>query len=279
MRVFFLEMFKCGLSTTTGNENRTIHVWIPQQVGKKIWCMCGSNCVTALKSSIKQPKHSWVLIKSASKSSSALRSSIFVCHASNWAEQNVDDLTQSCAVNTDRTDQIRQHQICVTTILELSSSRVHHLSPEWHHNNSWLTSSYPPYCHCCTWPPGTADGTCARTCQVCPPALAWCLCAAGCLHIPMTWPASPCRWYSPGIANQNASSATVLYMTVYLWHFRLPSRWAQKKITLRCSVCHFCVSFSYLIWQHFNLLCVAPHHILWVFAFVIEQITRQMCWH
>lgn len=88
--------------------------------------------------------------------------------------------------------------------------RVYNLSLEWHHNDVWLTSFYPPYCHCCTWPPGTADGTCAHTCQVCPPALAWCLCAAGRLHSPMTWPASPCRWYNPGIANQNTSSA--------IWH-------------------------------------------------------------
>lgn len=95
------------------------------------------------------------------------------------------------------------------------TSQVYNLSPEWHHNNVWLRSSYPPYCHCCTWPPGTADGTCAHTCQVCLPALAWCLCAAGRLHSLMTWPASPCRWYSPGIANQN-TSAIVLRDFVFM---------------------------------------------------------------
>lgn len=36
MRVFFSGMFNYGLSTTTGNENRTIHIWIPQQVSKEI---------------------------------------------------------------------------------------------------------------------------------------------------------------------------------------------------------------------------------------------------
>lgn len=83
-----------------------------------------------------------------------------------------------------------------------------YFSLTWHHNCVWLAGFYPPYCHCCTWPPGTADGTCGHTCQVCPPALAWCLCAAGRLHIPMTWPAFPCRWCNPGTANQKTSAAT-----------------------------------------------------------------------
>lgn len=99
------------------------------------------------------------------------------------------------------------------------------MSLEWHHNNVWLQSFYPPYCHCCTWPPGRADGTCAHICQVCPPALAWCLCAAGRLHSRTTWPASPCRWYNPGVANQNTSAA-ILHDCVFmrLSHFK----WCQS---------------------------------------------------
>lgn len=146
------------------------------------------------------------------------------------------------------------------------TSRVYYLSPEWHHNNVWLTSFYPPYCHCCTWPPGTADGTCAHTCQVCPPALAWCLCAAGCLHSLMTWPASPCRWYSPGIANQNTSSAVLYDCGFMRLSHSVLGHHTMTSLGGHCVCVCFLMSFSYLIWHHFNLLCVSSHHVLWVFS-------------
>lgn len=153
-------------------------------------------------------EHWWLLSIFAS---SALSSSTFVFNAVSWTEVSSKD----CVVLSSVTWLIRQFKIpiCVqqrrTIQSSCKTSQVYNLSLEWHHNNVWLTSIYPPYCHCCTWPPGTADGTYAHTCQVCPPALAWCLCAAGCLHSLMTWPASPCRWYSPGIANENISSAVL----------------------------------------------------------------------
>lgn len=37
-------------------------------------------------------------------------------------------------------------------------------------------------------------------------------------------------------------------------------------------------SFSYLIWHHFNLLCVSSHHILWVFPLLWKKIIREMRW-
>lgn len=121
---------------------------------------------------------------------------------------------------------------CHATQSSCKTSQVYHLSLEWHHNNVWLTGFYPPYCHCCTWPRGTTDGTCAHTCQVCPPALAWCLCAAGRLHSLMTWPASPCRWYSPGIANQNTSAAMA-----HLHNCGFHSWWGQWMMTITKLLC------------------------------------------
>lgn len=182
-----------------------------------------------------------------------------------------NDITKHSAVKPDWIDLKRLHKnirlICRCFAMQASCkmSKVCNLSLEWHHNNS--KSFYPPYCHCCTWPLGTADGTCAHTCQVCPPALAWCLCAAGRLHSLMTWPASPCRWYSPGIANQNTLAA-IHHDSVFiiLSHLVLTSNCDRVHLLVRTKLLSpVCVSFSHLIWHHFNLLCVSSHHILWVF--------------
>lgn len=166
-------------------------------------------------------------MKSISRVSLRLESSAFgtdVCKLC-WSEHHLKGFLQ--------TPDITDRHLCTAesgawssaSSLKLSQAarrrKVGHLSREWHHSSVWLCSFYPPYCHCCTWPPGTADGTCGRTCQVCPPALAWCLCAAGCLRIPTPWPASPCRWCSPGIAERNASSAAVPHDCVFTTTFTL----------------------------------------------------------
>lgn len=148
----------------------------------------------------------------------------YVCKLG-WIEYNLKGFFTNPNITSRHLCTAKRRACSTASSLKFSQAarrrKVRDLSHEWHHSSVWLCSSYPPYCHCCTWPPGTADGTCGRTCQVCPPALAWCLCAAGCLRIPTTWPASPCRWCSPGIAERNASSAAVPHGCVFTTTFTL----------------------------------------------------------
>lgn len=81
-------------------------------------------------------------------------------------------------------------------------------SRKWHHKKVCLFGFYPPCCRCCTWPPGTADGTCGHTCQACPPARAWGPCAAGGPRSRRTRAASPCRWCNPARAKTDKRTST-----------------------------------------------------------------------
>lgn len=81
-------------------------------------------------------------------------------------------------------------------------------SRKWHHKKVCLSGFYPPCCRCCTWPPGTADGTCGHTCQACPPARAWGPCAAGGPRSRRTRAASPCRWCNPARAKTDKRTST-----------------------------------------------------------------------